>query len=138
MTNKSFNLTMTGIVIVSIIAALLLTGFSGKLTDSKTDNTNSEEAAIVGTWLNSEGSDGLSITFDKKKKSEENAQFEILGTSAGTYTVSDGLLTLNYNNDELWGGKTVTYQYSLSDDNLILNMTETTTGNTISYVRQDT
>ena len=109
------------IVILGIIVILIFVGFSGCFGNEN----KSEEDKFVGTWNHGTLPTGRPLIF----KSNGNCNF--LGEQA-MWEVKDEKLVVNYTNFE----NEIIFDYEFLDDNKVLILTETISGQVDDYKKQ--
>ncbi|MGI6108597.1 MAG: hypothetical protein ACOYB8_01965 [Eubacteriaceae bacterium] len=127
MTNKQFNIGLVAVTLAALLAAFLLTGFSGSVSVAVKESDSASK--LVGTWKDDTSPDIMNVTFTK------GGVFQITGTDAAKYTADAeaGTITLVYASE--YGGQTIVYNYTLSENDTKLAMTDTSTGTTNNYTK---
>ena len=126
MSRKAFNIVLTVITLVSLLAAFALTSSSVQISRNKADNQAKEE--VLGTWTDTLNPQMI-IQFTNENEYKEMGQVQ------ATYSVdpNDATITLQYLPD--LGGETKRFNYAFNSNHSQLTLTNLDTGESILYSR---
>jgi hypothetical protein len=110
-----------GVLAIFLVCAVFVTAFAGCMA--------SPEKQIIGKWKDSTGIVGYEFFEDG------TAEFSVLGVPVkGTYTMDTKAETVTITGTVLVTSITKTYTYALEESSLVL--TDTSSGNAATYMRE--
>ncbi len=126
MSRKTFNIVLTVITLVSLLAAFAITSMSVQISRNKAVNVAKEE--VLGTWTDTLNPQMI-IQFTNDNEYKE------MGQTLAAFSVNpnDSTITLDYL-PEL-GGETKRYNYAFNSNHSQLTLTNLDTGESVLYTR---
>ena len=126
MSRKTFNIVLTVVTVISLIAAFALTAMSVQISRNKATNIAKED--ILGTWTDTTNPQMI-IQF-----TSEN-EYKVMGQVQATYSLdpSNSILTLTFTPEA--GGQVDNYNYAFSTNHSQLSLTNLNTGESVLYSR---
>ena len=126
MSRKAFNIVLTVITLVSLLAAFALTSTSVQISRNKATNQAKEE--VLGTWTDTLNPQMI-IQFTSENEYKE------MGQVMATFTINpeDSTIVLTFLPD--YGSEVRRYNYAFNSNHSQLTLTNLDTGESILYSR---